>query len=253
MVNEGDFYITHKRAKIKSLLEEYLQNGGLPEVPKIEPKVQYLRELYDRIITRDIILRYNIKYSKDLKEMALYAISNFASKISYHKIRNIFEIKSVHTVKNYVNFLTEAYLFFQINAFSFKLKEQIKQPKKLYCIDTGIINAIIPKYTFDYGKLLENTVFIELKRRSKEVYFYSQPTYEVDFLIREGLKAKQLIQVCYSLEDENTKKREVRAILKASKELGCRDLLIISRDVETEEKVNSRKIKFIPLWKWLIS
>lgn len=253
LINKEDLYITQKRAGTKKMLEEYLQYGGLPEAVRIESKAQYLRELYDRIITRDIILRYNIKYVKDLKEIALYSISNFASKISYHKIRNIFETKSVHTVKNYVNYLEEAYLLFQVNAFSFKLKEQIKLPKKLYCIDTGIINAIIPRATVDYGKLLENMVFIELKRQNKEVYIYSQPNCEVDFLIRDGLKVKQLIQVSYSIADENTKKREVRALLKASKDLGCSDLLVITWDEESEERIASRRIKCIPLWKWLFA
>ncbi|MDL1970441.1 MAG: hypothetical protein LWW94_05620 [Candidatus Desulfofervidaceae bacterium] len=106
-VKEEDFYITEKKAQIKRLLEEYLEFGGFPEVLKLEPKSQYLRELYDKIATRDIILRYNIRYAKDLKEIALYAISNFASRISYHKIKNIFEIKSVHTVKNYLAYLED--------------------------------------------------------------------------------------------------------------------------------------------------
>jgi len=132
-VKEEDFYITEKRAIIKKSIEEYLIEGGMPEALKIEAKRSYLRELFDKITTRDIVLRYNVKYIKDLKEMALYAISNFSSKITYHKIKNIFEIKSTHTVKNYLNYLEEAYLTFLLNPFSSKIKEQIKQPRKIYC------------------------------------------------------------------------------------------------------------------------
>jgi len=252
-VKEKDFYITEKRAQIKRLLEEYLKFGGFPEALKLEPKSQYLRELYDKIITRDIILRYNIRYARDLKEIALYAISNFASRISYHKIKNIFEIKSVHTVKNYLAYLEEAYLLFQISPFSFKLKRQFKQPKKIYGIDTGLINALVPKIMQNYGRLMENLVCLELKRQDKEVYFYSQPNYEVDFLIKEGFEIKQLIQVCYSLKDEKTKKREIKTLLKASKELKCDHLLIITWDEEGEENVNAQKIKIYPLWKWLLT
>lgn len=248
-----NLYTTRQKVEIKRWLEKYLRYGGFPEVNKIEPKVQYLQELYDRIITRDIILRYNIKYTRDLKEIALFSISNFASKISYHKIRNIFEMKSVHTVKNYLNYMEEAYLLSQINAFSFKLKEQLKLPKKLYCIDTGIINAVIPKSTIDIGRSIENMVFLELKRRNREVYFYSQEGGEVDFLIREGGKINEMIQVSYSIEDKNTRKREINALLKASGELGCKNLNVITWDMESEEKVNQRRIKYIPLWKWLIS
>jgi len=251
-VKETDFYITEKRAQCKRLLEEYLEFGGFPEVLKLEYKSQYLRELYDKIVMRDIILRYNIRYARDLKKIALYAISNFASRISYHKIKNIFEIKSVHTVKNYLDYLQEAYLLFQIVPFSFKLKRQFKQLKKIYAIDTGLINALVPKITQNYGKLIENLVFLELKRRGKEIYFYSQPNYEVNFLIKEGLEIRQLIQVCYSLKDEKTEKREFKALLKASEELKCNHLLIITWDEEGEQKVNAKKIKIYPLWKWLL-
>jgi len=251
-VEENDFYITEKRAKIKRLLEEYLRIGGLPEIFKLELREKYLRELYDKIVTRDIVLRYNIKYVKDLKEMALYSISNFGSKMSLSKIKNIFEIKSVHTVKNYLQFLEEAYLLFTLSAFSFKLKEQLKKPKKIYCIDTGLINALVPKFTHDRGRLMENLVFLELKRQNREFYFYSQANYEVDFLIKKGLKVDQLIQACYSLENEGARRREVKALLKASRELECKDLLIITWDEEGEENINSKTIRFLPLWKWLL-
>ncbi|MDO9464803.1 MAG: ATP-binding protein [bacterium] len=252
IVKERDSYITEKRAGIKKLLEEYLNLGGLPEALKIDAKKNYLRELFDKIITRDIVSRYNIKYVKDLKEIALYTVSNFSSKITYHKIKNIFEIKSVHTIKNYLGYLQEAYLVFQLNPFSFKLKEQIKQPRKIYSIDTGLINALVPKITFDYGKLMENLVFLELMRRGKEIYFYSQPNYEVDFLVKEGLKIKQLIQVSFSISDEGTRKREIKALLKGSKELRCNELIMITWDEQGEEKVNSKVIKIIPLWRWLL-
>lgn len=251
-IKENDFYITEKKAGIKKALEEYLTLGGFPEVYKLEAKGNYLRELFDKIITRDIISRYNVKYIKDIKEIALYAVSNFSSPITYRKVKNIFEVKSIHTIKNYLNYLEEAYLIFQLNPFSFKLKEQIKQQRKIYCIDTGLINAIVPKTTPNYGRLMENLVFLELKRKNKEIYFYYEPSYEIDFLIREGLKIKQLIQVCFSIKDTTTRKREIKSLLKASYKLKCDDLVIITWDEEEEEKVESKTIKIIPLWKWLI-
>lgn len=250
-LNKDSFYVTEKRAAIKRLFEEYTGTGGLPEAFKTEARGSYLRELFDKIITRDIISRYNIKYGSGLKEIALYAVSNFGSRITYNKIKNAFQIKSVHTIKNYLNYLEEAYLLFQLNPFSFKIKEQINQPRKIYSIDTGLINAIAPKVTTDYGRLLENIVFLELKRHGKEVYFYHHPDYEVDFIVKDGLKIKQLIQVCYSLSDSDTKKREIKALFRASKELRCRELVIITQDEEKEEKINSVVVKIIPAWKWL--
>lgn len=256
LVKEKDFFITQKKARIKRFFNEYLKFGGFPEAIKIngtELKKQYLRDLYNRIISRDILSRYNIKYIKDLKELAIFAISNFSSETSYHKIKNIFEIKSVHTVKNYLGYLEEAYLIFQLLSFSFKAKEQIRRPKKIYPIDSGLVNAIVVQFSPNIGKLMENLVFLELERRGQEIYFYSQSgRYEVDFVIKDGLKVKQLIQVCYSLNREETKKREIRNLLKASRDLKCHNLLIITEDEEAEEKIKSKKIKFIPLWKWLL-
>lgn len=252
-LKKDDFYITDRRAAIKRLFEKYAAMGGLPEVFNTDTRGSYLRELFDKIITRDIISRYNIKYASGLKEIALFAVSNFGSRITYNKIKNVFQIKSVHTVKNYLNYLEEAYLLFQLNPFSFKIKEQINQPRKIYSIDTGLINAIAPKVTTDRGRLLENIVFLELKRQNREVYFYHHPDYEVDFIIKDGLKIKQLIQVCYSLADSDTKKREIKALLKASKELRCKELVIITQDEEKEEKINSAVIKIIPIWQWLLT
>ncbi len=252
VIKKNDIYITEKRALINNLFEEYLQLGGFPEIFTLEAKGHYLRELFDKIITRDIVLRHNIRGVADLKEIALYALSNFGSRMTYHKIKNTFEIKSVHTVKNYLNYLQETYLLFQIAPFSFRLKEQIKHPRKMYAIDTGLINALVPRGVFEYGRLMENLVFLELKRRHQEIYFYAQPDYEVDFLIKEGAKIKQLIQVCYSINKEDTKKREVKALLKASDKLKCKKLLVITRDEEGEEKFGSKTVNIIPAWKWLL-
>lgn len=251
-VSEKDFYMTEKRALINRLLDEYLTAGGFPEIFHLEAKQQYLRELFNKIITRDVVSRYNIKYVKTLKEVALYVISNFGSRVTYNKIKKIFDIKSVHTAKNYLNYLEETYLVFQLEPFSFKVKEQIKQPRKVYCVDTGLISALVPKTTVDYGRVMENAVFLELKRREKEVFYYSDPAYEVDFLIKEGAKITQLIQVCRSLKDDETKKREVGALLKASQLLKCRHLLIITGDEEREERAGGKKIEIVPLWKWLL-
>lgn len=251
-VGKDDFYLTKQKANIKRELDEYLETGGMPELFKIEVKKSYLRGLFDKIISQDIIFRHNVKYTKDLKELALYAVSSFSSSFTYHKIKGIFGIKSVHTIKNYLSYMEEAYLIFQLNPFSFKVKQQINQPRKLYCIDTGFINALAPKVTLDRGKLMENIVLVELKRRGKEVYFYSQPNYEVDFLVKEGLKVKQLIQVCFSVADRDTKKRETKALLHACDKLRCDDLIIITWDKDAEEVSNSKRIRFISLWSWLL-
>lgn len=253
LIEKNDLYLTQKRALIKNLLEEYIEYGGFPEIFNFAAKGHYLREVFDKIISRDIILRYGIRYGKDLKEVALFAYSNFSSKVSLNRLKEIFEIKSIHTVKNYLDYLQEAYLLFEVYPFSFKLKEQIKKPRKIFSIDTGLINAVVSRFSLDKGRLIENIVFLKLKREGKEVYYYSTPDYEVDLVIKSGLRVDELIQVCYSLSDKETERREVRSLIKASDVLKCNKLRIISWDEEGKENFGLKEIDIIPLWKFLLS
>lgn len=249
-----DAYLTKKRAIIKKALEEYMEQGGFPELFSVENKKQYLRDLYDKIISRDIATRHKVRFGKELKELAVYLFSNFGSRFTYRKLRNIFEIKSTHTVKKYVNYLEEAYLIFEILPFSFKLKEQIKSARKTYCIDSGLINAISFQNSPNKGRMMENSVFLNLKMRKKETYFYPNKSGgEVDFLIRENKKAAELIQVCFDLKNLETKDRELSALAKSGDELNCNKLTVITWDEEREEDYKNKKIIFVPLWKWLLA
>jgi len=251
--SKNDLYATKNRAHIKSLFGEYLKFGGFPELSKIEFKEQYLRDLYDKIITRDIVLRHKIKYFKVIKEISLYLISHFGSRITYNKLKNIFEINSVHTIKNYISYLEEAYLIFQLFPFSFKLKNQLKGARKVYAIDSGLINSVSFQFSSNLGRVMENVVFLQLKRKGYEIYFYHEPAgCEVDFIIREGLKIKELIQVCYNLDDLETREREIKSLIKAGRQLNCSNLTVITYDTEKTEEIRQRQINFIPLWKWLL-
>ena len=250
-IHPDDFYITEKRANLKRHFEEYLKFGGMPETIGHAKRNEYLRELFDKIITRDVATRYNIKYVRDLKEIALYLISNSASKISLNKIKNIFEIKKIHTIKNHIEYLENSYLIFQLNPFSFKLKEQLKQQKKIYCIDNGLITSLSHSMTSDYGKLIENLIFVDLKRKGNEIYYYSCGNYEVDFMTQKGREITDLIQVSFSISDDDTKSREIESLLKASDKLRCNNLTIITLDEEGEEKIKSKTIKILPAWKFL--
>ncbi|MFZ3085344.1 MAG: DUF4143 domain-containing protein [Candidatus Hydromicrobium sp.] len=161
-------------------------------------------------------------------------------------------MNSVHTIKNYISYLEEAYLIFQLFSFSFKLKNQLRGAKKIYTIDAGLIKSITFQFSQNLGKLMENIVFLQLKRKGNEFYFYNEPADgEVDFIIREGLKIKELIQVCHNLDDLETREREIRSLIRGSKQLECSNLIIITYDQEKEEIIKEKKIKFIPLWKWL--
>ncbi|RKY82025.1 hypothetical protein DRQ11_14765 [candidate division KSB1 bacterium] len=143
--------------------------------------------------------------------------------------------------------------------FSYSIKDRKQYPRKLYVVDNGIIRAIYPEYMEDMGRLMENTVFIELKRmefagKISEIYYWKDyQQREVDFVVREGVKVRELIQVTYASEMDEIEKREIKGLLKASKELKCKNLKVITWDYESEEEFKNKRIEFIPLWRWLLS
>ncbi|RLF50673.1 MAG: hypothetical protein DRN19_04125 [Thermoplasmata archaeon] len=236
-------------------LSKYINIGGFPEVYKVSSRTIYLRELYDMIISRDVVGRYKVKFVRDLKEMAFYLISNFSSRISYNKLKNIFRVKSVHTIKNYISYLEDAYMLFQLFPFSWKVKYQLMQVKKVYSIDTGLIEALSPGSSKNLGRIMENVVAVDILRREprENVFFYLTPRHEeVDFVIGEGMKIKQLIQVTYASGRDEIEKREIKSLIKASNELKCKNLEIITWDYENEINLDGKTIKCIPLWKWLL-
>jgi len=245
--------------EIKTRLFSYLTYGGYPEptIKDIDYK-EYLSTLFTSILYNDIVKRFRIRSAQAIEDLAVYLLSNIAKEFSYNTLSKMTKCKSVHTVEKYLKYLEETFLFFRLNRFSFKLKEQISSNKKIYCIDNGFIHAKAFKVRQDLGKLYENMVAIELKKKEingkiEIFYWKNQRHEEVDFVVKEGLKIKKLIQVCYDITDIKTKKREIRALVKASEELKCNNLLIITEDKEGEEKVKGKKIKYIPLWKWLLS
>lgn len=253
---EYNIYKTSDRAKIKNYLNEYLEIGGFPTAQKLGRV--FLAENYKDIIERDVIQRYKIKNSAVFKELARYLISNASSEISFNRIKNIFGIKSPHTVKQYITYLSSAYLVFLVERFSFKLKQQSFAPKKIYCIDNGIISAVGFKTSSDRGKMMENLVAIELFRRASEAgweiyYWKDYQQKEVDFVIKDGKSIALLIQVTNISSKREIGERELDSLLRASEELRCNNLLVITYDYEDEEKISGKKIRFVPLWEWLIA
>ena len=246
-----DYHSTKKIGLVKRYLDEYMRIGGFPEVYLLGRDI--LTRIYSDIIEKDILKRFKIKKKATFKEFAKYLISNHSSEFTMSKLSKIFNIKDIHTVRNWIDAMKDTYIIFTLERFSFKLKEQIIAPKKVYCVDHGLANSIGFRFSENLGRLMENLVAIELKRRGKEVYYWKDyQQREVDFVIKEGLNVKELIQVCYDIEDLSTKNRELRALIKASKELKCKNLKVITWDYEGREEFRNREIEFIPLWRWLL-
>lgn len=239
------------RATIKRHLSDYVVRGGFPEVAQGEFPHAYLRELFDRIISRDVLQRRQLKSSKALKELALYLIQNTSCLASFQKLSRVFGFKSVHTVKGYVSFLEEAYLIQELLAYSNKAKERVSLPRKYYAVDTGLTRALRAKPTPDRGAELETMVFLHLRRQTPELYHFRTSTSDVDFVVCERGQPRMLIQACYDLTDETTRKRELNALVRASSQLRIKNSLIVTWEEEGVVVVEKLHVRLIPLWKFL--
>ncbi len=238
-----------QRAKIKNFFSGYMYKGGFPEFLKTE-NIQYLQSLYENILYRDIITRYKLTGEQALKQTALFATSNIGKLLSYNQVRKLTGLSSATTVKEYFEYFENSFLFFQLSKFDFSLKAQSFANKKVYCIDSGLASYIGFRMSKDSGRLLENIVFIQLKRMNKEIY-YHKDKHECDFLTKEGNRITQAIQVCYDLNDEN-EKREIKGLVEACKTHKLKKGLLLTYDQEdtfTKEKII---IEVKPVWKWLL-
>ena len=249
-------YTTKEKSVLLNHLKNYLEDGGFPEVYKFGKSMS--AKIYEDIITRDILLRHRIKKIDELKKLGRYVVSNSANEITYSKLSRILGIKHISTVSNWISYLEEAFLIVKVERFYFKLKQQFIAPKKIYTIDTGLIDSIGFKFSEDKGRIIENVVAIELQRRKNfqldmEIYYWKDPQQrEVDFVLKEGNRIKQLIQVSFINSKEDINEREIKSLIKGGEELKCRNLIMITWDYEGEEKVKGKKIRYIPLWKWLL-
>ena len=242
-------------------LEEYLEQGGYPEplVKNIDRK-EYLSTLFDSVIYKDILRRYKIRSPQGIVDLSQYLLSNTAMEFSYTSLSEIGHCRSVHTVQRYMGYLQEAYLFFTLSRFSYKMRGQAGENKKIYCIDNGLVSAKAFQLSQDRGRRYENAVAIRLKCLESQggfrfFYWRNAQNEEVDFVIFKDRKVSQLSQVCFDMARQKVREREVRALLKASAELECGNLLVLTADYEAVEEIEwfgiKGKVKFMPLWKWL--
>ena len=249
--------LTEKQeAIIKKYFKEYLLYGGFPEIIFEKEKNQILQEYYNSIFYHDIIERYGIKNLKLLDLLLGLLISYSSKKISFTKLERI--IKSMGykvskaTLIEYANYAQKVFLIFLVPLFSYKIKDILLYPKKVYCIDTGLANAMSIKFRSELWALYENMVFVELLRRNKEVYYWKEKDAEVDFIIKRGTSIEQAIQVSYDVEDSATMKREIRGITKAMDEFNLKTGLIITKDYENTKRIKNKTIQFVPIYKWLL-
>ncbi len=243
------------KGKILGVLEDYLIRGGYPEVATKELDAKsYLKVLLESTLFKDVVRRYNVRYSAKIGELATYLSSDFPTEFTFTKLKNSLGFNSVSTVQNYVKYLEESFIYFVLNRYSHKLKEQLKASRKAFLVDNGFggFESLSNK-----GKLLENAVFGDLVRRgyrpNGSLFFYrTRKNREIDFVLRQDRKTRELIQVTYRF-DEKTNERETKALVEAADELNCENLLMITWDQEGEEHYSGKLIKYTPFWKWALS
>lgn len=245
----------------KDALDAYAEQGGYPEplLKKIDRR-DYLRTLLQSTLYKDIVKRFKIRSVQGIEDLALYLMSNLAREYSFNALSGVTKCRSVHTVEKYIRYLQEAYLVFSLPRFSFKLKDQAGYNKKTYCTDNGLAVSAGFRFSADRGALYENLVAVALKKeeiagRISLFYWKSPQNEEVDFVIKEDLHISRLIQVCADISNPKTLKREMRALIKASQELHCDELLLLNDRVDRTETFKwqdaERPIRLMPLWQWL--
>ena len=229
--------------------ERYLSNGGFAEYLKLK-RPDILQELLRDILARDIITRYKLRNQKVLNDLAVYLLTNIGKQFTYNSLKKNFKLGSVNTAIAFVSYFEDTYMLFTIPRFDYSMKKRLVSPKKIYAIDNGFASKNSASFFDDRGRLLENLVFINLRKRNKDI-FYFQEENECDFLIREGIKITKAIQVCYEINEES-KSREIRGIVDAMEKFKLKEGLILTFNQEDKFVIKDKIIKAIPVWKWLL-
>ena len=243
-------------AECKVLTDDYMRNGGYPEVVASRQLVRsYLDTLFDSIVWKDVAKRHNVRNITDLNNLAMYLVSNFCNLLSANELSKELGFSSVNTTKKFMDYLHEPYLFYYLSRYNNKLKLMKKAPRKVYVVDNGFVAAKAFSLSENLGRLLENQVFIELIRQGydseKTMFYYrSRNDKEVDFVLRKETRVERLVQVCYDLSSPKTEKREVDSIVECAGELKCDNLTIVTKEDERTIKKDGYTIKVLPISKF---
>jgi len=244
-----EFLRLRKNNHSLDLFTEYLTEGGFPEYLKSGEK-DILQFLFQDIISRDIIQRNELKNETAVKSLIQYIISNIGKEASFNKLKTYIGVSSTNSVSQYVHHLEQAYLIFSIKKFDYSIKKQLIHPKKMYCIDNAIIGTNAFSFSENKGRLLENLVFLELKRQSSEI-FYHKNNFECDFVLKKGTRITEAIQVCYELNPDN-QEREFNGLLSAIQDFHPDKAVLLTYDQEEKITYKTKKIQILPVWKWLL-
>lgn len=213
--NFTEFCSLKQIEKSSQVFLDYLQKGGFPEY-LLYNRSEILKRLFEDILMRDIVVRYGIRDVHSIKTLSIYLASNCGNLVTGSKLSAQLGLKTTATILEYLSFLEQSYLFYFVPRFNYSARSQSVNPKKVYCIDTGMIQNVTLSSTKDLGRMFENAVFIELRRKTKNIWYYSEPNFECDFLYGESSIPERAVQVCLELTNEN-RQREVRGLVETCK------------------------------------
>jgi predicted AAA+ superfamily ATPase len=243
-------FSSSEQSMISKACMDYLYNGGFPLVVKTAD-VELSKQYFEDIVNKDVVNRYKIKQTKEIKDLLLYLFSTTGKTYSYNALKQLTGIKSLSTIKNYIDYFKNVYLLYTIDRFDYSLAKQKISSSKPFVGDTSFLKTIAFNFTENLGQKLENAVFLELVRKKKQAYYYQEKK-ECDFVVKEGLKITQAIQVCVNLANMQTRQREIEGLLSAMNAYKLRKGIILTVENEETIKKGDRIIHILPLWKWLL-
>lgn len=248
---QADFYTTAGRSSLLAQFKDFIERGGFPRYLQTHSS-RYLSSLYESIIFRDVMTRNSLTNEKEIKELVFYLASNATKRITYSSLGKIIGIRHAETVKNYLEYIQQTYMIFQLMKYSPSVKVQMLNPKKIYFIDNAIIGRIGFNATDNIGFKLENIVFIELKRRGYDIFYHSDKK-ECDFIVRQESRITQAYQVTVSVSETTTRKREISGLQEAMNAYGLSDGYIITMDEKETIQLGDDTIHVVPVWEWMLT
>ena len=249
--NTLDHFNTDDKALLKASFNDYFKLGGFPAFLKSK-QPEYLKSLYESVLYRDVMVRNGITNEQELLELMFFVTSNTSKLISYNSLSKVIGVKNATTVKQYLGFLQDAYMLSLVPKYDVSVKKQLHNPKKVYGVDLGLMRQLSFQHSEDQGRLLENLVFLALKRQAKTIYYHHNKS-ECDFVLKEKNKITQALQVCWSMHDPKTKQREINGLLEAMTAYQLKEGLILTEDERDSLTIDQKNISIIPVWSWLLT
>jgi predicted AAA+ superfamily ATPase len=244
-----EFLVFKKLKYTVAAFEKYMELGGFPEYLR-DPNPEVLQTLLRDIVLRDIAIRYGIKNSKTLMDLTLYLISNIGKEVSYNNLKKTFNIGSANSVSDYLTWLEDTYVLFYLPRFSWSAKSVAINPRKVYAIDNGLVNANSLSFSKDKGRLLENLVYQFLRQKQYQL-FYFRENKECDFVVFEKNKCKQVIQVCSQIDSDN-KARELDGLIEAMEFFKLKEGFIITLNQKDKLGFNGKTVYLIPAFEFIV-